>query len=206
MSTNDTFWHPGAHITVRNIWHGRVFSAYPFVVVEESASLIVTYIPRGALWKRATDLRGRAIRLPHGEWQLRDALWYGHGMLRFFVRGAAHSMMAFRKEGDIDFWYINLEEPYRRTGIGLDTRDNHLDVVFRKDLTTPELKDEDELEQAMVLGDIDATEVAAIRGEAARAIRWVDRGHPAIDDRWRLWSPPEEWATPQLASGWDVVS
>jgi hypothetical protein len=52
-------------------------------------------------------------------------------MLRCFIRGAAHSMMVFRKPGDTEFWSINLEEPYRRTEIGLDTRDNHLNVVLR---------------------------------------------------------------------------
>jgi hypothetical protein len=202
MSRDDTLWQSGEHITVRNIWQGRVFSAYPFVVVEESTALIVTYIPPGAVWKRPTDSRGRDIRLPLGEWRL----WHGHGMLRFFVRGAAHSMMAFRKPGDIEFWYINLEEPYRRTRIGLDTRDNHLDVVLRGDLTTPQWKDEDELEEAMALGVIEAAEGAAIRAEAARAISWVQRGHPAIDDCWRRWMPPEAWTIPQLAPGWEVVS
>jgi len=206
MSANDASWQPGSHITVRNVWHGRVFSAYPFVVVEETATLIVAYIPPGAVWKRPRDLAGRDIRLPHGEWQVRDAAWYGHGMLRFFVRGAAHSMMAFRKPGDIDFWYINLEEPYRRTRIGLDTRDNHLDIVLGGDLSRPQWKDEAELEEAMVLGVIEAREVAAIRSEALRAIDWVQRGHPAIDDRWRHWMPPDGWAMPRLAPGWDALS
>jgi hypothetical protein len=206
MSTNDASWQPGEHITVRNIWCGRVFSAYPFVIVEDTAALIVTYIPPGAVWKRPTDLGGGDVRLPHGEWRLRSDSWYGHGMLRFFVPGAAHSMMAFRAPGDIDFWYINLEDPYRRTRIGLDTRDNHLDVVLRGDLSRPEWKDEAELEEAMVLGVIDEAEVAEIRSEAANAIRWVQRGHPAIDDCWRQWMPPDAWTMPQLAPGWEFVS
>jgi hypothetical protein len=58
----------------------------------------------------------------------------------------------------------------------------------------------------MVLGVIDATEVAAIRSEAARAIDWVQRGHPAVDECWRQWTPPDAWTMPQLAPRWDVVS
>jgi hypothetical protein len=115
-------------------------------------------------------------------------------------------MMAFRKPGGVACWYINLEEPYRRTPIGLDTRDNHLDVVLRGDLSRPEWKDEAELEEARVLGVIDATDFAAIRSEASRAIDWVQRGHPAIDDCWRHWMPPDEWTMPRLAPGWDDVS
>ena len=32
-------WEAGAHVVVRNVWHGRVFSAYPLVVVEDTADL-----------------------------------------------------------------------------------------------------------------------------------------------------------------------
>jgi hypothetical protein len=205
MGTHEVSWQPGTHITVRNIWHGKVFSAFPFVIVEETAELIVTYLPPGAVWKRPIDLVGRDMRLPHGTWRLRDAVWYGHGMLRIFVSGASHSVMIFLMPGGVDRWYINLEEPYQRTPIGLDTRDNHLDLVFPSDLSTPRWKDEAELEEAIALGVIDAPEAAAIRTEAQRAIGWVQRGHPAINDRWRSWMPLKAWTTPQLQSGWEVV-
>lgn len=56
MSTNDASWQPETPITVRNIWHGRVFSALPLVVVEDTAELIAAYIPPGTVWKRPTDL------------------------------------------------------------------------------------------------------------------------------------------------------
>jgi hypothetical protein len=45
-------WEAGAHVVVRNVWHGRVFSAYPFVVVEDTADLVVLFIPAGAVWKK----------------------------------------------------------------------------------------------------------------------------------------------------------
>jgi Protein of unknown function (DUF402) len=205
MGIHEAFWQPGTHITVQNIWHGRVFSAFPFVVVEETAELIVTYPPPGTVWKRPIDLAGRDIRLPHGTWRLRDDVWYGHGTLRIFVSGAAHSVMVFLMPGNVDRWYINLEEPYQRTAIGLDTRDNHLDVVFPGDLSTPRWKDEAELEEAVTLGVVKAAEVVAIRAEAERASSWVQRGHPAINDRWRGWVPPDAWKMPQLGPGWDAV-
>ena len=52
-------WPPGTHITARNIWRGRVFSAYPFVVIEETRELIATYIAPGTIWKHRM-LRGRS--------------------------------------------------------------------------------------------------------------------------------------------------
>ena len=39
-------WEAGAHVVVRNVWHGRVFSAYPLVPVEDTADLVVLFIPK----------------------------------------------------------------------------------------------------------------------------------------------------------------
>ena len=197
-------WAPGTHITGRNIWHGRVFTAWCFVVVEETDDVIAAYTPPGTVWKRPTDLEGNDIRLPHGEWRLRDDVWYGRGMVRVFVRGAAHSVLVFLDEDDVQRWYVNLEQPFARTPIGLDTRDHHLDIVFPPDLGTPRWKDEHELAEAVAFGSVSASEAAGFRAEGERAIQWVLRGdHPAIDDRWRRWSPPEGWGVPVLAPGWE---
>ena len=80
METTPAIWQPGTHITVRNIWQGQVFSAYPFVVVEDTSEWVATYVPPGTGWKRPVDLQGRDIRLPYGEWKLRDDAWYGDGV------------------------------------------------------------------------------------------------------------------------------
>ena len=206
MKTIAKPWQPGMHITVRNIWQGRVFSAFPFVVVEETAQFIATHIAPGATWKRPMDVQGRDIRMPHGEWQLRCDAWYGHGVLRLFMRNAAHSVLIFLGPTDVERWYINLETPFQRTPIGLDVRDQFLDIVFSSDLSTYQIKDEPELHEALALGLIDAVEAAAIRAEAARVITRVQQSHPAIQDRWRSWRPPASWTLPQLAPGWDVIA
>ncbi len=204
METTHVRWSPGTHITVRNIWQGRIFSAYP-VVVADTADLIATYVPAGAGWKRPVDFQGRAIRIPHGEWRLRDEVWYGHGVLRIFIPGVAHSVLVFFGPTDVDRWYINLEAPLQRTPIGLDARDQFLDVVFSSNLSTYRVKDEPELDEALSLGLIDAREAASIRAEAQRVIAWIQQGHPAIQDYWRWWQPPTSWTEPQLAPGWEMV-
>ena len=51
-----------------------------------------------------------------------------------------------------------------------------------------------------------AEEADAVRAEAERAIAWIRRGdHPAIDDRWRTWTPPAEWGIPTLAPNWETL-
>jgi hypothetical protein len=200
----DQHWARGTHITGRGIWFGRVFGAWPFVVVEDSAELIAAYIPPGAVWKRLADLRGNDIRLPHGEWGYNDDVWRGHGMVRIFVRGASHSVLVFLEPDDVGRWYVNLEEPFVRTPIGLDTRDNHLDLVFSGDLASHRWKDEHELAAAVDYGSVSPADAAAFRAEGERAIAWVRSGdHPAIDDRWRGWTPHPEWGIPQLAPDWE---
>lgn len=199
-------WRPGTSITGRSIWHGRVFTAWPFVVVEDRGDVIAACTPPGSLWKRPTDLGGNDIRLPHGEWLLRDDVWHGLGMVRIFLAGAAHSVLVFLGDGDVRSWYLNLEAPFRRTAIGLDTRDHHLDVVFSPDLTDARWKDEEELEEAVARGSMTRREAEAVRTEAERAAEWIRRGdHPAIEDRWRSWSPPPAWGVPALAPGWETL-
>ncbi len=199
-------WQPGDHITGRSIWFGRPFAAWPFVVVEDRGDVLVVCIPPGGVWKRPTDLDGNDIWLPHGEWSFRDDPWHGHGMVRIYIEGAAHSVLVFLEDGDVRQWYVNLEAPFKRTAIGIDSRDQHLDIVFPPDLGEPRWKDEDELEEAVAYGSMSAEEASAVRAEGDRAIAWVRRGdHPAIDDRWRTWTPPPEWGIPTLAPDWETL-
>jgi hypothetical protein len=198
-------WPPGTHITGRSLWHGRVFAAWPYVVVDERDDMIALHTPPGAVWKRPTDIEGNDIRLPHGDWRLRDDVWYGHGVVRILLPGAAHSMLVFLEVGDVERWYVNLEQPFRKTAIGFDTRDNHLDLVFPGDLSEPRWKDEHELAEAVDLGIVTPAEAAAFRAEGERAIDWVRSGtHPAVDDRWRGWTAPEHWSIPALAEDWET--
>ncbi len=200
-------WSPGDHITGRSIWFGRPFAAWPFVVVEDRGDVLAVCIPPDAVWKRPTDLDGNDIRLPHGEWSFRDDPWRGRGMVRIYIEGAAHSVLVFLADGDVRQWYVNLEAPFHRTSIGIDSRDQHLDVVFPPDLGEPRWKDEDELEEAVAYGSMSAAEADAVRAEAERAIAWVRRGdHPAIDDRWRTWRPPVEWGIPTLDPQWETLA
>ena len=87
-------WQPGDYITGRNIWHGQVFTAWVFVVVEDRGDLIAAYTPPGTVWKSPVDMAGNDVRLPHGDWQLRDNVWHGRGMVRVFLKDTAHSVLA----------------------------------------------------------------------------------------------------------------
>ncbi len=202
----DDRWAPGTHITARSIWGGRIFAASCFVVIEDSGDVITACTPPGTVWKRPTDLDGNDIRLPHVEWRLRDDVWRGRGMVRVWIRDVAHSVLIFLGDGDVGGWYVNMETPFRRNAIGLDLRDQHLDIILPSDLSRVRWKDEDEVEAAVAFGSMTGEEAAEVRAEGERAVEWIRRGdHPAFDDRWRTWTVPEEWDVPVLAPGWETL-
>ena len=198
-------WEAGAHVVVRNVWHGRVFSAYPLVVVEDRDDLIVLFIPAGAIWKKPVHVDGSHARIPYGDWTLKDEAWYGLGALRFFPTAESHAVLAWRGREGIARWYINLESRCRRTPIGWDIRDHFVDIDYRDGFETPRLKDQDELVAAHALGIVTASEVASILRDAERARALVQHGHPAIDKKWETWEPSPHWTVPTFGAGWDQV-
>ena len=100
-------------------------------------------------------------------------------------------------------WYVDLQEPLRRTVVGFDTMDNLLDIVISPDLSEWQWKDEDEFQEAVAIGVYSAEEARAIRAEGERAIELLRAGQPPFCDGWDKWSPPVEWQIPQLPDGWD---
>lgn len=201
----DVRWQAGAHVVVRNVWHGRVFSAYPLIVVEDTADLVVLFIPVGTIWKKPIYMDGSNARIPYGDWTLKEDVWYGRGALRFFPMAESHAVLAWRGHAGIARWYVNLESRCRRTPIGWDMRDHFLDIDYRDGFDAPRLKDQDELVAAHALGVVTESEVLSIRRDAERALALVQHGHSVIEKKWETWEPPSHWTVPTFTAGWDQV-
>jgi predicted RNA-binding protein associated with RNAse of E/G family len=118
--------------------------------------------------------------------------------------GRAHSVwLTWRPDGEFVGFYVNLEEPFRRTPIGFDTNDHTLDIVVTPDLQWS-WKDELLLEEQASRGEYSAGLVEAIRGEAALVIATIEsRGSP-FTDGWEDWRPDSTWPTPRLADTWNT--
>lgn len=199
-------WAAGRAIDVRTVWHGRVHSAHPAFVVEDTGELLVTYLAPGQLFKRAFHADGSEARIPHGDWTFRDEAWRVPA-LRMFMRGEAHSLLAFLGGIRAGQWYVNLEDPPTRTERGIDTRDHMVDLWFSHDLSEYEWKDLDELTRAEALGVVGTEEARRIRDEGERVIDLIASGaHPAIADHWHTWTPPSDWTIPVLSDNWDRIA
>jgi hypothetical protein len=207
-------WTPGEPAVYRHVERGRAIGAFPVNVVADTDELVALYMP-GGLVVKWPHVDGRHIReLPlarrfTSEWHAGDHEWRGHGVLFLSRPGDAHGTWLLwdgEEQGERTFscWYVNLEDPLRRTPIGFDSRDHTLDVVVAPDRSWS-WKDEDELEAAVEHGWHSADEAAAIRAEGLRVVERIERWEPPFSDGWERWRPDPDWPVPSLPAGWDGV-
>jgi uncharacterized protein len=179
----------------RDVHRGRVWRAQACRIVEETPDVLAVWFPRTAPARLPVDAHGGRIRIPRDEWELEQAR-YDDDAQCVARPGRAHSIYLLFRGPRVRVWYVNFEEPLRRTPIGVDTFDHKLDLlVFPSG--GHEWKDEDELDQAAALGLVDAD---AVWAEARRVLReWP------FPTGWEGWRPDPSWPVPQLPPGWDVV-
>jgi hypothetical protein len=136
-----------------------------------------------------------------------DKMWVWTDVLMLCTPGATHSVYAMWDEGHTNFrcWYINLQDPLRRTPIGFDSMDHILDIVISPDRSTWRWKDEDDFNEAVAIGVYSAQEARAIRAEGERAVELMQANQSPFCDGWERWSPPLGWETPTLPAGWDEI-
>jgi hypothetical protein len=179
----------------RDVHRGRVWRAQACRVVEDTDETIALWMPPGSPAVLPVDEHGARIRIPRDTWELEPAT-ASNDAVCLAQPGRAHSIYPHWQDGVFAYWYVNFEQPLRRTPVGFDTSDEKLDLIVQPD-GTYEWKDEDELEHAAALGLLDAE---AVRAEAARVLdEWP------FPTGWEDWRPDPAWPIPQLPDGWDHV-
>jgi hypothetical protein len=189
---NHKRWQPGVSVVRQEVLNdGRVWLRFPVVVVRDDADLLATYVPEGT-----------PFEFPEGDWPSADGLhpwhgrreWQGHGLLMLQRPGDAYAIWLFWHGPDREFrgWYVNLQEPFRRTAVGYDTQDLELDIWLPLDAPW-EWKDDELLEQRVQEGRFTAAQVAAIRAEGARIAADLDDGRRWWSGDWASWTPDPGW-------------
>ena len=196
----DVAWQRGEIIVHREIWRDRPWIASPVVVVADSPELLVTYLPEEAPFVFPPSADGR----PH-PWAGKRH-WEGHGMLALRRPGEACSVMHFWQAPERRFagWYLNLEEPFRRTATGYDTQDLELDVWIPVDEDW-RFKDEDMVEQRVSEGRFTEEQATAIRALGEQIGTRLDRGERWWDEQWASFEPDPAWRAPAFPGGWEEV-
>ncbi|SRR5581483_5375869 len=195
------------------VWRSRPAGEVGYVfacrVVRDDSHVQAVLQQTGARIATRTGVRGgpRGRSLHPGTWDGARQLssWARPPAVRLHPVGRAYSVIRTWMPAQQRFrgWYINLEQPWRRTRIGFDSRDDILDIVADDDLRAPRLKDEDELEFAVSVGKLDRDDADAVRTIAALALNDIgQRRWPFNDQAW----PPITLSLgepPDLPSGWD---
>ena len=182
-------WSEGDVITRREVLNdGRCWASFPVVVMRDEPGLLATYIPEGT-----------PFTFPTGDWPIAGGrhpwadrrCWTGHGSLMLQRPGEAYAVWLFWHGPARDFrgWYLNLQEPFRRTPDGYDTQDLELDIWVPRNGGWL-LKDDDLLDVRVREGRFTQDQARAIRQEAARITADLDAGRRWWDEAWAEWRPP----------------
>jgi hypothetical protein len=180
-------WSEGDVIVRREVRNdGWAWLEVPVVVVRDEPELLATYLPEGAPF---TFPPGPEVH----PWTDRDC-WQGHGVLMLHRPGESHAVWVFwdGPEREHAAWYLNIQEPFRRTAHGYDTQDLELDVVVHPDGRV-ELKDDELLDVRVQEGRFTQDQARAIRAEGARIQRDLAFGRRWWDPYWALWEPDPAW-------------
>ena len=193
---------PGDIVLVRSVHRGRVRWAVPHRYVATDEGRIVLYRAPGARGKAmGRDADGRYLERWVGEDEPRDLTWAHTHVLQFVRPGESYTVEIFwDEEWELLGWYVNLQDPLRRTSLGFDTMDHALDVWVHPD-GTAEWKDERDFAEAIALGVFDGAAAAAVRAEGERVI--AARPWPT---GWEAWRPPDGWTAPDLPAGWNAAA
>jgi hypothetical protein len=191
-------WQHGEVIVHREVWRGRPWMVSPVVVVADTEDLLVTYMPEEMPFAFPPSADGR----PH-PWEGRQA-WAGNGVLVLRRPGEAYSVWHFWNGAERRFsgWYLNLEEPFRRTAIGYDTQDLELDVWIPADGPW-QFKDEEQLAERVGDGRYTEAQAAATRALGAELGAMLDRGERWWADGWASFEPDPSWRAPAFPPGWE---
>lgn len=189
-------WEPGEEVVLRYITRvdGVPGMTWPARVVQDG-DVLALYVARGTpvmTWRRGAD----------GQRELVEQAWR-RDMLRLMFPGQAHSVWLFW-EGDARHfarYYVNMEEPFRRTAIGVDTNDHALDIVVEPDLAWA-WKDLEEFEALVAGGSYSVEFGEAVRKEAAAVVEEIEGGRWPFTSGWACWAPPPEWTIPRLHPRW----
>ena len=187
---------------------GRIEMGWPCRVVEDSERLLALFIAAGSRYKAgpkhtaAQKLSMARVALPPDEY-----LWR-KDTLRLMFPERQHSVwLSWVSAGSsrkFSGYFVNMEEPFRRTPVGFDTQDHTLDIEV-----TPEhswkWRDTEEFDEHVKQRFYTPSLASEVWNEARRVIDEIMHGsHPCLDG-WRNWEPDPAWQIPQMPIEWSSV-
>ena len=207
-------WQRGDQITMRYVGHahrrvrGRpgVLQGWPYVVVQDTPDLLALWMPVGTRMKRV-DLADRDSPLEdHIHGHHADEFRRGE-YLRLMLPGRPYSIWLHWSTGSPRLfagWYVNLEAPFVRTDIGVDTTDNSLDLVVMPDLTWY-WKDVKMASEWVALGVFTQAQTDNFFANGKSVIEMAQQRRFPFDGSFEDWAPDPGWGIPTVHPDWADV-
>ncbi|MCJ7841303.1 DUF402 domain-containing protein [Lederbergia sp. NSJ-179] len=192
----------GDQVVLRRIFNDEICRVTAATVVKDDPDLISLY------WGPGYPLKvTKNPLIAESQEPLCDTTWGDMHLLMLATPGDAYGIYAMHNKEDykLECWYINLQEPLRRTAIGFDTMDYLLDINVSPDRSEWSWKDEEDFNKAVQSNKISKEQAQAIRLEGERAIKKMQTGSESFFDMWEKWTPPTEWEIPALPLNWDEI-
>jgi len=187
---------------------GRIEMCWPCRVVQDDGHVLALFIAAGSGYKAGPKRTAlQKLSMPRAALPPDEYVWR-RDTLRLMFPGRRHSVwLSWVNEGSRRAFYgyfVNMEEPFRRTPVGFDTQDHTLDIEV-----TPEhdwkWRDTAELDEHVKHGFYTAPLAGEVWDEGRRTIDEIVRGsHPCLDG-WRDWLPDAAWQVPQVPAEWSSV-
>lgn len=189
-------WNPGETAVLRYITRqGKPGMAWPCTVVQDEPEILALFIPKGTSYLNWHNIDGRR--------ELHPSAWR-RDTLRLMFPDSPYSVWLFWDEGPghaFRNYYVNFEEPYRRTSIGVDTNDHTLDLVIDPAFEC-RWKDDDELERRTEQGVYSREFAAFLREQASEIACCSFDSRSPFCDGWDGWTAPPDWRLPELPANW----
>ena len=197
-------WVEGDWVVRREVLSNGAWLGLNVKIIEDSPEHLISYIPEGS-----------PFGFPDGSWPTPDgkhpwsgrSSWEGHGCLMIQEPKKEFAVWHFWRGAEREFlcWYINIQEPFRRTSIGYDTQDLELDVIVYPNGEW-ELKDDELLEQRVSEGRWSNERVVEIRAIGADIVARLKKGERWWPTKWCNWKPDPSWVVPStLPKGWSSL-
>jgi len=191
-------FEPGDVALRREVLHGKPWSVIPTrVVLDEPGLLAVFVVP------------GTVFGFPEHEWPhswRRDGAtsWRGHGKLQLHRPDEAYSVDLFWQGPERRFagWYLNLQDPFRRTELGFDTLDHELDYWLSAEGNWED-RDRVEFEEQAARGKYSPDLADRVRRQGKEIEAMLTSGSTWWDQDWANWQPDPDWPVPVLPTGWE---
>jgi predicted RNA-binding protein associated with RNAse of E/G family len=190
-------FQPGEEVVVRYLTRigGGVGMTWPYRVVRDDDELVALYIPTGTTFMRWDMSTPGRRELVEGQWR-RD-------VLRLMYPGKGYSIWLFWEGEGRPFttYYVNFEEPFRRTAVGFDTNDHTLDIMVAPDLSW-KWKDREEFDALLANGTFSREFGRSVEEAAAEVLALIQHRRPPFSGEWPEWTPPADWTRPGLHPRW----